>query len=180
MAAPSTPQNDALRELGRLLATAGARPTINRSRVAPSTLHDATYHVAVIACALRSHGASAGSVKRRILAAWLKLLQFVAARPSLVENLREYVRTRRDGDLENWSLMPRGYLGDRTHDGVVDLLVAAGILRRDGDFLEASTRFDTLDSIGQRIEVDGLFSGERAILEKLKEVRVTKALLGGT
>lgn len=179
-----TPENvnveDPVAELTRALAAAGAQPRFNRSRVAPSILYDRDYHVAIIACAIRINAVSRGGSVVRILAAWLKLLQFVAARPALVQNLQEYARTRLDGDLEKWSLMPRGYLGDRVHDGVVDFLVASGHLRRSGDYLEEGNRFGALQQMAIQIEKDKMFERERRILNELREVRPTKTLLGGT
>ena len=170
---------DAVAELRQVLADAGARPRLDRSRMAPSTLYDADYHVAVVACALKAYSPRRGTSTTRVLAAWIKLMQFLAARPILAENFREYVRTRRDGDLEKWSLMPRGYLGDRTHDSVIELLVASSILRRDGDYLEPGARFDVLTRLHVRIEREGLFKGERNILTQLQDVTPTKALLEG-
>jgi hypothetical protein len=172
-----TSGEDPVAQLSDALTRSHAKLRINRARLVPSTLHDATYHVAMIACAMRVHGGP-GKTKR-VLAAWLKLLQFVAARPSLVDNLLEYARSRRDGDLEKWSLMPRGYLGDRTHDSVVDFLVAAGRLRRDGDHVEAAARFDVLEGIATKIEATRMFERERTILMQLREIRPTKVLLGG-
>jgi hypothetical protein len=170
-------EEDPVLALGDALAQVDARPKINRARIVRSTLHDANYHVAIIACAMRMHSEPESS--RRILAAWLKLLQFVAARPALVENLLEYWRTRRKRDLEKWSLMPRGYMGDKTHDGVIDFLAAAGILSRDGDYLGAGPRFDVLERIAAQVEAEKLFAGERHILDRLREMRPTKVLLGG-
>lgn len=174
----SLPQSgDALEELTQLLTAARARTKINRARLTRSTLYDPQYHIAVIACALRVHGEGP---HHRILTPWLKLLQFVAARPALVDQFRAYARSRREGDLQSWAQMPRGYLGDETHDGVVDLLVASGILRKSGDSIEGSTRYSVLEDLATRIETDELFVGERAIIEGLRDVRITKALLGAT
>ncbi len=176
MSIPNELPMDPLKELGQMLADAGAHPRINRSGLAPSILHDTTYHVAVIACAMRSH---ASGSRHRILGAWLKLLQFVAARPSLVANLRQYSQSKRGKDRDNWPLMPRGYLGDQTHDGVVELLVAARILGRDGDYLECADQFHVLDALASRVATDGMFVGERNILGQLTDLRPTKALMGG-
>lgn len=93
--------DDPVAQLAHALAQANATPRLNRARIVRSTLHDANYHVAMVACAMHMH-ADAGA-PRRILAAWLKLLQFVAARPALVDNLLEYSRSRRSGDLHSWA-----------------------------------------------------------------------------
>jgi hypothetical protein len=76
--------------------------------------------------------------------------------------------------------MPHGYIGDRTHESVIDLLVAGGFLRRSGDDLESGEKYGVLESLAARIEAEGLFAGERSVLAQLADVRVTKALLGGS
>ena len=166
-----------LNELSELLSAAQARTKITRARVSRSTLYDARYHTAIIACAMRVHGEGTA---QRILTLWLKLLQFIAARPTLLAPFLEYIQGRRDGDLQSWAQLPRGYLGDETHDGVVDLLVASGVLRKAGDSIEASTRYSLLIQLADWIEAESLFVGERAILVRLQSVRVTKALLGAS
>lgn len=168
---------DPVAELGETLSRFNVAPRINRARIARPTLHDPIYHIAIIALAMREHGSGPS---RRIRAPWLQLLQFVAARPALVENLLEYGRTRRSGNLEKGSLMPRGYMGDQTHDSVVDFLAAVGALRRDGDYLEGAANFGVLDRVAVEIATNDLFRGERDILEKLREIRPSKALLGGS
>jgi len=173
----TTSDEDPVAALGVALAQSNATAKLNRKRIVRSTLHDANYHVAIIACAMRIH---AEGSRRRVLAAWLKLLQFVAARPSLAENLLEYARSRRTGDLQKWALMPRGYMGDQTHDGVVDFLVAAGVLRRDGDYLEAGPRYAGLEQLAATIEAAQMFTGEREILNRLRVIKPNKVMLGGS
>ncbi|HXK18598.1 MAG TPA: hypothetical protein VNG33_12385 [Polyangiaceae bacterium] len=176
MTTPDPTDADFVRELGELLVDLGVRPTVTSRRMAPSTLHDMSYHVAMVACAIREHG---HGDPVRILAPWLKLLQFVAARPALVSKLKTYAAARRGYDQANWSLMPRGYLGDETHDGVVDLLVASSILSRDGDQLVSGERFDYLAKLSSKIVQLGLFARERAILAELRELRPSRPMLGG-
>ncbi len=173
----TTPDDDPVAALGAALALTNATAKLNRERIVRSTLHDANYHVAIIACAMRIH---AESNRKRILSAWLKLLQFVAARPSLLPRLQEYADSRRRHDLHKWALMPRGYMGDQTHDGVVDFLVAAGILQQDGDYLEAGARYAALDAVVAAVEEAQMFSGERAILEALRSIKPNKTMLGGS
>lgn len=175
MAAVTPPVLDAVDELTQLLVAAQARTRLNRGRLTRSTLYDTRYHTAIIACALDARGEGPS---HRLLTPWLKLLQFLAARPTLVDRFFDYVRDRRENSFASWAQMPRGYLGDQTHDGVVDLLVAGSILRKSGDYVEASTRYSVLEELARRIEKDDLFIGERAIIARLGEVKVTKALLG--
>jgi hypothetical protein len=173
----TTDDEDPVAALSVALAQANATPRINRKRIVPSTLHDANYHLTIIACAMRIH---AKESTKRVLAPWLKLLQFVAARPSLVGDLVEYSKSRRQGDLHQWSLMPRGYLGDQTHDGVVDFLVAAEVLRRDGDCVEAGPRYSVLEAIALQVEDGQMFVAERNILNRLLAVKPNRVMLGGS
>lgn len=74
--------------------------------------------------------------------------------------------------------MPRGYLGDQTHDAVVDFLVANGVLLKDGDWILGAARYAALRAFVDQVEGENLFVRERKILTQLREVRVTKAMLG--
>jgi hypothetical protein len=107
-------------------------------------------------------------------------LQFVAARPSLLPRLQEYVDSRRRHDLQKWALMSRGYMGDQTHDGVVDFLLAAGMLRENGDYLEAGPRYAALEAVAVAVEGAQMFAGERRILEALRAIKPNKIMLGGS
>lgn len=177
MATAAHPEPDFVDQLVQLLSSAKAKATINPARLARSTLYDPEYHTAVIACAMQAHG---DGPQHRVLAPWLKLLQFLAARPALVDKFIEYAGERRGGNLELWQQMPRGYLGDETHEGVIDLLVANGILRKSGDSIEASSRYSVLEQLAAHIEKENLFARERAIVERLRSVKVTKVLLGAS
>jgi hypothetical protein len=177
MATTPHPEPDFVDELVQLLSSANAQAKINPARLARSTLYDPEYHTAVIACAMRAHGEGP---QHRVLAPWLKLLQFVAARPALVDKFIEYAGARRGGNYGIWSQMPRGYLGDETHEAVIDLLVASGVLRKTGDGIEASSRYSVLEQLAARIETENLFARERGILDRLRSVRVTKVLLGAS
>jgi hypothetical protein len=177
MAPPVTPETDFVDELAQLLESAMAKATINPARLARSTLYDPQYHIAVIACAMYLHGEGP---QHRILAPWLKFLQFVAARPTLVDQFVQYAGVRRDSALELWQQMPRGYLGDETHESVIDFLVASSILQRSGDSIEGSSQYSALRNLARSIEEDDFFAAERAILDRLRSVKVTKVLLGAS
>ncbi|MBZ0234743.1 MAG: hypothetical protein K8M05_20600 [Deltaproteobacteria bacterium] len=171
---------DPIVELDQLLANVGAEPVLVRKRVAASTLYDADYHMAMIACAFALHAPRGASGPRQILRAWLKLLQFVASRPRLAPHLKRWATTRgRQADLETWRRMPRGYVGDQTHDAVVDLLVANHALAKNREHVQAGTAIATLDTVFQEIVEAGLFITERAVIEDLKGVPVSRAMLGG-
>lgn len=87
----ATQPHSELDELDELLTAAAAHTKVTRARVSRSTLYDIRYHTAIVACAMHAH---ADPEAPRILTPWLKLLQFVAARPALVEPFLDGVRTR--------------------------------------------------------------------------------------
>ena len=101
-------EDDPVRELAALLARVDARPVLVKERIAASTLYDADYHLALVACAFTTHAKPDASGRDQMLASWLKLLQFVAVRPRLLPDLRLWAETRRNADLETWRKMPRG------------------------------------------------------------------------
>jgi hypothetical protein len=173
------PEPDAIRQLTVLLAEVGARPTFAPERIAPSTLYDTDYHLAVVACAFFLCAKVDVDGRRQILAPWLKLLQFVAARPRLVSDLRVWVSTRRNPDLDTWRRMPRGYVGDRTHDAIIEFLVASGILEREKDQLMDGPRVAALDRLYEQLRAANLFAAERQVLAELLDIRANKTMLEG-
>src|SRR5690606_22799418 len=120
-----------------------------------------------------------GNRVKSVDAAWLKLMQFVAARPKLARDLDTYAGSRRKRQREYFSLMPRGYLGDISHDGVINYLGISGALTRVEGGLSRSDDDQTLDSLFQSIQSQGLFVTEREIIKSLQHIRPSKALLGG-
>lgn len=174
---PSEP--DPVRELASMLREAGANPRVHPERIARSTLYDLDYHVALIACVFFIAGDDEAARLHRVVAHWLKVLQFIAVRPSLLSDFQNWAGTRRHQDLDTWQMMPRGYLGDVTHDRTVELLVACGVLTREGDELAAGSRFDDLRRIYDGLVAADLLRSERATLLKLSHTRVNKTLLKG-
>jgi hypothetical protein len=172
-------EEDPVKELAALLARIDARPVLVRERMAASTLYDADYHLAVVACAFTTHAKPDASGRNQILASWLKLLQFVAARPRLVPDLQVWAQTRRKADLETWRKMPRGYVGDLMHDGIIEFLIAAGVLERDKDRLVGGTRVEMLEHLYEQLEAANLFATERRVLDELLTIRPYKTMLGG-
>lgn len=170
---------DLVGELAALLVQVGAKPVLMRERMAPSTLYDGDYHWAMIACAFVTHAKRSADGRRRILAPWLKLLQFVAARPRLAPDLRTWAETRRGPSLDTWRMMPRGYIGDRTHDAAIDFLVAAGMLEREKDEVLDGPRVAVLELFASRVEAAGLFAAERQVMVELQDVRANRTMLGG-
>lgn len=171
--------SDHLHQLGDLLAEAGARVSFAPVRVAPSTLYDIDYHVAIIACALSIYGASQESKGVVISPALLKLLQFVSARPSLLPRTVSWLEQRKQRTLETISDMPRGYIGDRTHDRAVSYLIARGTLRHHGNNLASGPTYKVLSDLQKQVEALDLFSSERRILSLLVSYRIPQVALEG-
>ena len=117
-----------LKAIGELLA-GRAQPVVVPERLAPSAIYDLQYRVAVIASALEMHAKPYGLNQRRIHAARLKLLQFIACRPRLLGMFRSWSQAQHDAQLSfaTSQRLRRGFLGDQMHEDVVALLVARGV-----------------------------------------------------
>jgi hypothetical protein len=152
---------------------------VRPERIVRSTLYDLDYHVALIACVFFITARDAAATSHRVVAHWLKILQFVAVRPSLLTDFQAWAGTRRHQELDTWQKMPRGYLGDSTHDRTVELMVAGGVLAREGDALVAGSRFANLRRIYDDLVTRNLLHSERATLVELARARVNKTLLTG-
>jgi len=170
---------DPLLELASVLREVGANPRVRRDRIARSTLYDLDYHVALIACVFFVSQDGVVSEPRGLVANWLKLLQFIAVRPALLPNFQIWAAARRFQDLNTWQMMPRGYLGDATHERTVELLVACGVLARTGDELVPGNRFDNLRRIYSELLAKNLLQSERGVLLELSRTKVNKTLLKG-
>jgi hypothetical protein len=172
-------EEDPVRELAALLARFDARPVAVRQGIAASTLYDTDYHLAIVACAFAIHAKPDTSGRKQMLGFWLKLLQFVAARPRLVPDLRMWAETRRNADLETWRKMPRGYVGDRIHDSIIEFLVAGNVLERDKDKLVGGARIEVLERLYERVKSANLFAKECLVLDELLAVRPNRTMLSG-
>ncbi len=171
--------SDPVQELATVLREAGVSPRVRPERIVRSTLYDLDYHVALIACVFFVSADDDASRSPQVVAHWLKVLQFVAVRPSLLPNFQVWASTRRHQDLDTWQLMPRGYLGDSTHDRTVELLIAGGVLAREGDTLIAGSRFfDLRRTYNDLVGID-LLRSERVTLLELSRTRTNKTLLKG-
>jgi hypothetical protein len=137
------------------------------------------YHIAVVACAFFLNGDPELDGSRSIQAHWLKLLQFVAVRPTLLPGFKRWARARRRPNLDTWQNMPRGYVGDRTHDNTIELLVAGDVLQRSGDTLVGSSRLNALTAVYEQVKERDLLATERAVLAELGAIPVNKTLLKG-
>ena len=171
--------DDRVQELALLLREIGAAPKLANDRVVRSTLYDLDYHVAIIACAFTINGKRHTDDTVRIVSHWLKLLQFIAARPRLLSDFQSWAGNRRRPNVDSWQMMPRGYLGDRTHDRVIDLLVAGGILFRAAEDVISGSRFAVLENLYARIVASDILTSERSALTELARTAVNKTMLRG-
>jgi hypothetical protein len=168
-----------VQELASLLRDIGATPRFSNDRVVRSTLYDLDYHVAIIACAFSINAIRRTDNTMRIVSHWLKLLQFIAARPRLLADFHRWAHNRRQPTVDSWQTMPRGFLGDRTHDRVIDLLVAGGVLFRTAEEIVSGERFAVLENLHERIVSREILLSERATLTELARTAVNKTMLRG-
>lgn len=175
----TTPAEQALQQLAGILDASQTSLQLRPERVSSSVLHDATYHFLLLSYAFWRHSRDRGG-RRSVLAAWLKLLQFAAARPELVEDLEQWVQSQRKRQLhlEDWPRLPRGYLSDRTHDALIEYLEICSYLVRKGDDVVEAAGVHHLDAVAQLLIDQDLLSGERAIIDQFAGKHVTKKALG--
>jgi hypothetical protein len=173
-------ESNPVEELASMLREVGASARIRPERIAKSTLYDFDYHVALIASVFFITAINEDTSSFRIVAHWMKILQFIAVRPSLLSDFQIWAGSRRHQDLNTWQKMPRGYLGDSTHDHTIELLIAGGILMREGDTLVAGRGFSALKTIYEDLVRRNLLLSERGTLADLARTRVNKTLLTGS
>ena len=168
-----------VQQLADVLRESGASPRVKADSIVRSTLYDLDYHVALISCVFMIAADEDTANSRTIVAHWLKIIQFIAVRPTLLLDFQDWAKARRFPDLETWQKMPRGYLGDNTHDRTVELLVAKKILIRTGDKLSNGERFIELRQLYENIVAKDIFRSERFTLLELGRTAVNKTLLKG-
>jgi len=172
-------QHNAVESLAALLREVGAAPRISRAPVVRSTLYDLDYHVAIVASVFALNGQERTDGTRSMVPHWLKLLQFVAVRPTLLPRFQAWATTRRQSRVGRLHEMPRGFLGDVTHDRTVEFLVASSVLYRGPDALFGGERFDVLELVWREILERNLLAREREVLRAMAAIPVNKTLLGG-
>ena len=169
------------RKLADLLEGTSARPVVELSRLARSTIYDVGYRTAVVSCAFELHSKAYAGGGRRIHATRLKLLQFVALRPWLLGVVRDWVAAQKEPQL--YLLAPRasrrGFLSDETHDKVVELLSAHGALRRQAAFLAAGPEVRILSDLAVKVTNAEVLVEERRILRELLGLRLTNSMMEG-
>jgi len=166
--------------LSDLLAGTSAAPYANPQRIAPSTFYDLQYRMFIIAACLHVNGkAEAGFQK--ISAPKLRLFQFIAMRPWLLDVVQEWSASRKDRQrsLQSSQSLRRGFLSDAMHDNVIDYLVASGRLFKQKGQIAAPTPSGTLAKLYDQSENGGLFVAETQTLRKLDELVITNDMLEG-
>jgi hypothetical protein len=170
-----------LHTLAELLRGGGAQPLFSPERLAPSTIYDLQYRLAITACAFELHAKSDLVNTRRIRAATLKLLQFVAIRPWLVPVLQEWAASQRHPQFSLLASqrLRRGFVGDVTYEAVIAFLVARRVLVRVGSHLVSGQNVDALTPFYTAAVEHSLFAAERRVLQKLVDVKITNSMLEG-
>lgn len=169
---------DVFGQLGDLLAAANAQLSIAPKVPTRSTIYDLDYRVSIIACAMQALSTKGDSGSRQVIANWLKLAQFTAMRPALLSHFLEWLDERKQSTLasQRWR---RGFVGDRTHDSVIDFPCAEGAVRRADDMLISGPRYSMLSDIDEMVRGRDVFRDERFVLEKFAGLRPIKAMLSG-
>ena len=174
------PEEDPIHALAELLRESEVPLAVFRDRFARSAFYDPYYRIMIIAAVLDICGKESSSGQRSIQGSRLKLLQFIGSRPWLLAMVQEWSRTRSSGRFPILSpqRIRRGFLGDTTHDQVVDLLVAHGTLIRASGKLIASDAgpLGSLYALAVRRE---LFVAERETLVKLSGTTIVNKMLEG-
>jgi len=174
------PETSAIEKLSALLQSSQAQPRLHTERVVPSAIYDLDYRVFVIAAAFEIHAKEVPPIARRIRAAKLQLLQFIAIRPRLLDVIRKW--SAADDDEEKTfdaHDLRRGFLGDRMFDSVVTFLVARGALVWMNGHVAEGSNVALLSNIYRAAVNAGLFVSERQVLTELAAVRVTVNMLEG-
>lgn len=174
-----TSTGDALDMLASVLASGGVHVQLRPERISSSVIHDATYHMALLSYTFVSYARQKNG-RRSIVAAHLKLLQFVAARPELADDLDRWLQGQRKRQIriEDWPRLPRGYLLDTTHDALLDYLEVLSCLRRIEDDVVDDLDPSLVDDLATMIQARDLFIAERKIIDRLAKHHVSKKSLG--
>jgi hypothetical protein len=169
---------DIFGQLGDLLVAANAHLSIAPKVSTRSTIYDLDYRLSIVACAMHTLSTADVLGERKVLANWLKLAQFTAMRPALLSHFLEWLDERKAPTLasQRWR---RGFVGDRMHDAVIELLAAEGVLHRQGDLLFSGSRYSMLAEIEATVRSRDVFRNERFVLAKFADLRPIKAMLGG-
>jgi len=172
--------NSPLSRLAGLLS-GYAKPVIDVDRLAPSSVYDLDYRIALVALAFQVNSKPFTPDVRRVRTGQLKLAQFISQRPWLLPVIRSWSNSRRDHEAS--LLVPqhlrRGYLADTMFDDVIDFLVARGSLVRGAShLLEGATPL--IRRIYETALQSSLFTAELEVLKELSAITMTNEMLEGS
>lgn len=158
-----------------------AKPVIRSHRLAPATTYDIDYRMVIVALTFHAHGTKTTDNVLRIDSARMKLLQFVAQRPNMIRAMREWSQSGHASGLlrDSPQRLRRGYLGDSTHDQVVEYMAACKIIRPNGRYLTEEKTSSYIFDVNSAAIAQDMFASERAVLRELLAIRVTNAMLKG-
>lgn len=171
-----------IQELATLLKDTTAKPVIVPTRLAPSVLYDVEYRTAIIGLVFTRFARTiAPSTFRKMSAAKLKLMQFVAMRPWLLPAIEEWSEV---GPHEGLAFahsvrIRRGFLSDTAHDDVMDYMTACGIFMRQDTQIVQGEHVGVLIDIAKSVADLNLFSSERVAIETLDGITISNQMLEG-
>ena len=166
--------------LAEVLRETNARLSISTERFARSASYDVNYRTAIVAMVIATCGKSLAPRHRSLAGSRLKLFQFIAIRPWLVDMVREWSATRRSGQFSMFSAhrLRRGYLGDSTHDRIIDLLVALRAVEwKSGNVVAPEDGL--LGRLNDALARQELFLAEREAVKELSDITITTRMLEG-
>jgi len=146
---------------------------VDKERIVPSITYDFDYRVLIVCLAFDMHASIGKTSIRQINSARLKLIQFIAQRPWLLEVVREWGETRRDAHMSMLAeqRLRRGYVSDSHFDFVIEYLVARGILRRTSTHLLEGPHYATAQRLSS-VTGNAEFAGDTVPKSKCR-VRLT-------
>ncbi len=169
--------------LASMLQAAGATAHVSPRRLARSTIHDLQYRVLIVGMAFKLHAEpdrySEGLP--RLQTRRLKLIQFVAIRPWLVETIEQWSANAKTAQksFSTEEDLRRGFIGDTVHENVIELLLASKALYQSDRFLLPGDRYSNIIDMHRDICQHGLFVREQEAIKSLKEIKITNAMLEG-
>lgn len=171
-----------IRQLAALLQDGKAEPVIVPARLAPSAIYDVEYRTAVVSLVFERFAKPTGRGElRKMSAARLKLLQFIALRPWLLPAVKHWSGAgKQSGFAFGHALrIRRGFLSDSAHDDVISYLVACGRLTRFETQVVTGPNGSALKDVVESIVRSGYFVGERSVIEQLADISITNDMLEG-
>ena len=172
-------QTDPMTQLAELLSGTRAQAVITQHRISPSTVYDFQYRSIIVTAGFFILRQRSGLT--RVRAAELKLAQFVAMRPWLLNVLRDWSASQRhpQPSLLTSERLRRGFIGDAMHDRTVEFLTVRGVLNRTDTHLVAGSNVGLAEGWYSEVVKAELFARERATFAAVAEIPVTERMLEG-